>query len=166
MIFDKQNYRFSISQILKNNGPADGFRYVCICFRIALETDLGPILVPFWIQQSFQHRSQEGPEWCWKSWSILNAFRILQETICWPTWSQHDPNFPPKTAPSWSQNWIKICSKMASGAKSAPELVLERFFNDLWTILDRFWADVGSNLDQFWMKIWVDIWPGVVSMLR
>ena len=129
---------------------------------IALETHLGPILVRFWVPKSFQNRSQEGPERCWKSWSILNAFRIFQESIFWPTWAQHDPILPPNTAPSWSQNWTKIGSKTASGAKSAPEPIL----NDFSSILGRCWIDFGPMLGPIWLNFWVDIWPGVVSMLR
>ena len=60
LIFD----RFSILRIPKNTAPADDFEDICICFMIALETDLGPILVRFWIPKSFQNRSQEGPEGC------------------------------------------------------------------------------------------------------
>ena len=63
LIFD----RFSILRILKNTAPANDFEDFCICFMIALETDLGPILVRFWNPKSFQNRSQEGPERCWKS---------------------------------------------------------------------------------------------------
>ena len=60
LIFD----RFSILRIPKNTAPADDFEDICICFMIALETDLGPILVRFWNPKSLQNRSQEGPEGC------------------------------------------------------------------------------------------------------
>ena len=99
--------RFSNLQILKNTARADDFEDLCICFMIALEADLGPILARFWNPKSCQNRSQEGPEWVWKSWSILNAFRILQESI----FGQHDPNMAPTCPPIWSQVGTKNGSK-------------------------------------------------------
>ena len=51
----------------------------CFCAMIALETDLGPILVRFWTPKSFQNRSQEGSEGCWKSLSFLYALGNLQK---------------------------------------------------------------------------------------
>ena len=38
------------------------FCYFCICFMIALETDLGPILAPIWIPKTSQNQSNTGPE--------------------------------------------------------------------------------------------------------
>ena len=133
LIFD----HFSILRIFKNTAPADDFEDLCICFMIALETDLGPILVRFWAPKSFQNRSQESPERCWKSLSFLHVFGNLQKSIFWPTWPQLGPNLAPKTIPSWSQNWSKIGPKTVSEARSAPEPILERFLIDF----DRFWRD-------------------------
>ena len=133
LIFD----RFSLLRILKNTALADDFEDLCICFMIALETDLGSILVRFWSPKSFQHRSQEGPERCWKSLPFLHAFGNLQKSIFWPTWSQLGPNLDPKTVPSWSQNRKKIGPKTVSEARSALEPILGRFLIDF----DRFWND-------------------------
>ena len=121
--------------------PADDFEDLCICFMIALETDLGPILVRFWTPKSFQNRSQEGPERCWKSWSFLHAFGNLQKSIFWPTWPQLGPNLAPKTVPSWSQNWTKIGPKTVSEARSAPEPILGRFLIDIVGFGGDFWYD-------------------------
>ena len=44
----------------KNIAPANVFEDFCICFMIALETDLGPILAPFWNPKSIQNRSRNG----------------------------------------------------------------------------------------------------------
>ena len=120
--------------------PADDFEDLCICFMIALETDLGPILVRFWIPKSCQNRSQEGSERCWKSLSFLHAFGNFQKSIFWPTWPQLGPNLASKTVPSWSQNWSKIDPKTVSEARSAPEPILGRFLIDF----------------RFWVHFWYD----------
>ena len=123
--------------MLKNTAPADDFEDLYIWFMIALETDLGPILVRFWTRKSVQNRSQEGPESCWKSLSFLHAFGNPQKSIFWPTWLQLGPNLAPKTVPSWSQNSTKIGPKTVSEARSAPEPILGRFLIDF----DRFGGD-------------------------
>ena len=51
---------FLTTRILKNTAPANVFDDFCICFMIALETDLGPILAPFWTPKSIQNRSRNG----------------------------------------------------------------------------------------------------------
>jgi len=82
----------------------------CFCAMIALETDLGPILVRFWTPKSFQNRSQESPEWCWKSCSFLHAFGNLQKII-----------FLANLGPTWPPRWPQVGAQM--GPKSVQKMV-------------------------------------------
>ena len=102
-------------------------------------TDFGSILDTQIVPKSVPRGSRKVLE-------ILVDFECLQDPPrinFWPTWSQHDSILPPKTAPSWSQNWTKIGSKTASGAKSAPEQILGRFWSDFGSILGRCWFEFG-----------------------
>ena len=143
LIFDS----FSILRILKNIAPADDFEDRCICFMIALETDLGPILVRFWTPKSFQNRSQEGPEGCWKSWSFLHAFGNLQKSIFGPTWPQLGPQDGPKLEPKWDRNRTKKGLGSEVGSRADFGSIFDRFLVDFW---DDFWQILGWFLVEFW----------------
>ena len=73
----------------------------------------------------------------------------LRKTIFWPTWPQHGPILPPKTAPSWGQNGLKIGPKTVLEAKSVPEPILDRFWTDFGSILGRFLVDFGVEFGCF-----------------
>ena len=126
----------------------------CFYVLIALDTDAGPILGRFWSPKSLQNRPKIGSERCPASCSFLNAIQDLQKSIFEPTWPQHGPILPPKTAPSWGQNGLKIGPKTVLEAKSVPEPILDRFGTDFGAILARFWDDfcsiLGLNLVDFW----------------
>ena len=118
----------------------------CFYVLIALDTDAGPILGRFWIPKSLQNRPKIGSERCPASCSFLNAIQDLQKSIFEPTWPQHGPILPPKTAPSWGQNGLKIGPKTVLEAKSVPEPILDRFGTDFGAILALFWDDFWSIL--------------------
>ena len=61
-----------------------------------------------------------------------------------PTWPQHGPILAPKMAPSWLQNGVKTGPKTVSEARSAPEPILGRFWDDFWSILGRCLVDSGA----------------------
>ena len=144
--------RFSNLRILKNTAPAYDFEDLCICFMIALETDLGPILVRFWTPKSFQNRTQEGPEGCWKSWSFLHAFGNLQKSIFGPTWPQLGPQDGPKLEPKWDPNrskkgFRKRCRKIKKNGRFQSRLGID-FWPIFGSIFDRFRDDFLLNFDR------------------
>ena len=104
-------------------------------------TDFGSILDPKIVPKSVPRGSGRVLE-------IMVVFACLRELPKIDFWANMAPTWPPR--------------RPQVGAKTEPKSVQKLF---LWIIFHRFWADVGSNLDQFCMNIWVDIWPGVVSML-
>ena len=112
----------------------------CFCAMIALETDLGPILVRFWIPKSFQNRSQEGPEGCWKSWSFLHAFGNFQKSIFWSNMARF-------CSPRWLQIGPKIGSKSLPEPTSLRILILNRVWTNFGSILNRSWTDFGPILN-------------------
>ena len=98
------------------------FEDFCIYFMISLETDLGPILAPFWSQKSSQNRSQNGSERHQISLSFLSAVQDLQKSIFWPTWPQHGPNLPlaPQDGPKLGLKWRQNRTKNGLGSEGGP----------------------------------------------
>ena len=130
---------FSILRILKNTAPADDFEDLCICFMIALETDLGPILDPQIFPKSVPRGSRKVLE-------ILADFECLQDpprinfsANMAPTWHHLAPQDGPKLEPKLNQNRFKN----GLGGQVGPRA-------DFGTIVHRFWVDVGSILSRCW----------------
>ena len=109
---------------------------------IALETDLGTILAPFWTPKSLQNRSKIGSEPSQNPCSFLNAIQDLQKPFFRPTSPQHDPNLGPK----WTRFLGPGAPLWGTWKTPRPQQQLHTNFEP---ILDRFWTDLGSILNDF-----------------
>ena len=121
---------------LKNTAPAYDFEDICICFMIALGTDSGPILAPFWNPKSDQIGPKRVPKSIKKVIEKLVEFGIEFLTIFgqfWlPTWGAQgvqrirvsgSSRLP---EPPWGPNGTQAPSKL-----------------DFWSILIDFWSILG-----------------------
>ena len=104
----------------------------------------------FWLDFGSQNRSKIDPKRVPKGVGNHGRFCMPSGTCKNRFFGQHGPNLAPKMAPSWSQNGTKIGPKRLSEAKSAPELIFDRFWIDFWSILGRFWVDFGTIFGRFW----------------
>ena len=95
---------FQLPRILKTIGPAEAFEYFYICVLIALETDLGPILIRFWIPQLAPKSVPRGSR---MALEIMVVFEGLQDPLkiyfstnmaatCPQLGPQHAPKLGPK----------------------------------------------------------------------
>ena len=141
-------------------------KHFCFPCLFALGNDSGPILDRFWVPKSSQNRPQKALQRGWKSWSFFNAFSNLKKSIFWSTWLQHGSILPPKMAPSWDQNGVKIGPKTVSEARSAPGPILGRFWDPSWSILGRMLIDFGTIFGRFWKDFWVDSLVGFCVFLE
>ena len=131
---------------------------------------LRPILDRFWFDFGPPNRSKIGPKRAPKGvgnhWRSCMPSRTSKNRF----FGQHGPNMTPTWPPRRPQIGAKIGQKSVQKRPRGPSRprnwCWDDFFIDFGSILDRVWADVGSILEQCWIKFWVDIWPGVVSMLR
>ena len=135
-------HRLAIRAILKNTAPANEFEDFCFFISFGDEIDSGPFLGCFGVPKSFQKRPKKRLQRCFKSSLFFGACLSPNKLFFWPTWPQHGPKINPPAPPSWAKNRSKIGPKTVSGAKSAPEPILGRFWDDFWsmfgTIFDRF----------------------------
>ena len=135
-------------------------------FAFASWSLLRHILDRFWFDFGSQNRSKIGPKRVPKGVGNLDRFWMPSGSFKNHFFGKHGPNMTPTCPPRRPQVGAKIGSKSVQKRPRGPSRPWSWFWHDFSSILNRFWADVGSNLDQFWMNFWVDIWPGVVSMLR
>ena len=113
---------------------------------IALGTDSGPILAPFWDPKSDQIGPKRVPKSIKKVIEKLVEFGIDFLTILAPTLGgpggPTNQGFGVKSAPG-----ATLGPKWPPGPIQARFLVdLDRFLVDFGQILDRFWNDFGSTL--------------------
>ena len=126
LLFD----RFSILPILKNIAPVDDFEDRCICFMIALETDLGPILVRFWTPQIVPKSVPRGSR---KVLEILVDFECFQDPPRINFLANMDPTWLPirsQVGANLDQNRSENGLGSEVGARA-----------DFWSILGRFKID-------------------------
>ena len=144
-IFD----RFQGPRILKNTAPADDFEDLCICFMIALGTDSGSILVPFWDPKSDQIGPKKVPKSIKKAIEKFVecgiAFLTIFAEFWLPTWGAQgvqrirvsgSSRLP---EPPWGPN----------GPQAPSKLDFWSILTDFCSILGRFWVDSGSMLGRF-----------------
>ena len=133
MIFD----RFQAPRILKNTAPAYDFEGLCICSMIALGTDSGPILAPFWYPNSERIGPKRVPKTIKKAIEKLVEFGIDRLTIFeqfWlPTWGGKGSNE--------SEFRGQVCSRNHPGAQMVPRPLIK---TGLFVKLGWFLVDVGS----------------------
>ena len=125
-----------------NTAPADEFEDICICFMIALGTDSGPILAPFWNPKSDQIGPKRVPKSIKKVIEKLVEFGIdflaTFEQFWLPAWGAQGVQRIRVSGsrrlpePPWGPN----------GPQAPSEL-------DFWSIFGRFWDDSGSILVDF-----------------
>ena len=134
----------------------------CIRFMIALVTDLGAILAPVLIPNSFQNGSEIELERYQKPGSFFERRPRPPKIDFWTnlasTWPPRGPQdgskMAPKTVPKRSK--IDVGSEVGSKADFGP--ILDRFWVDFGPILDRFWTDFGSILGWCLMCFWCCCW--------
>ena len=110
---------------------------------IALGTDSGPILAPFWEPKSDQIGPKRVPKSIKKVIEKLVEFGIDFLTNFGPFWL---PTWGGPGDPTNQGFGVKSAPGATLGPKWPPGPIQARFLVDL----DRFWDDFGQILDRFW----------------
>ena len=137
-IFD----RFQAPRILKNTAPANDFEDICICFMIALGTDSGPILAPFWNPKSDQIGPKRVPKSINKNdRKTSGVWDRFFNDFC----SILAPNLGGPGGPTNQGFRVKSAPGATLGPKWNPSPIQARFLLDL----DRFLVDFGVDVGRF-----------------
>ena len=126
---------------------------------IALGTDSGPILAPFWNPKTDQIGPKRVPKSIKKVIEKHVEFGIDFLTMFGQFW-----------LPTWRARGVQRIRVSASsrlpeppwgpnGPQAPSKLDFWSILIDFWSILGRFWIDLGMILGRFWVRCWsIFVW--------